>query len=153
MRRGWVVFFLGLHIVTAIFLLSLILDFHFVDPSLLNDLRKSSDRDVLNVAVQIGRLDFVSAILAMFGILTGLAAIFGFIEVRNRAEDRARITAIEIAGKIARSEAREEVRRSLPAIVAREMLSGRAKFFSEESASDSDTQNLMSKLDEGGESK
>jgi hypothetical protein len=151
LRNSWIAFFLALHIATGFFLWGILRDFHFVDPSLLADVNSEEKANVLNLAVQIGRLDFVSAILAMFGILVGLAAIFGIVEVRNRAEERARLTAKEIAENVAIIAAREEVQRSLPSIVRREALS--VKMFSEGEPSDSEINDLMSKLDKNGDNK
>lgn len=51
--------------------------------------------DAIQVAVELGRLDFVSSILAVLGILLGLAALLSFSYVlgaaRKKAEDETKI--------------------------------------------------------------
>lgn len=53
--------------------------------------------DALNVAGQLGRLDFVSLLIGWFGVLLALAAIFAFWEVRIRASSAAKKEANEVA--------------------------------------------------------
>ena len=68
--------------------------------------------DAIHLAAQVGRLDVVSAVLALFGLLIGLAAIFGFIEVRNRAKEAATEVAKSVAREVAREEGIPEARRA-----------------------------------------
>ena len=51
--------------------------------------------DSINIAVQLGRLDFVSTGLTILGTAFALAAIFGFLYIRENALIVARLTAKE----------------------------------------------------------
>lgn len=85
-----------------IFLLWIFLgsDFHFVDPLSFAQIKSLEDVDVLNAAVQIGRLDLVSMLLAIFGLLIAIATVFGFIEVRKQAAEKAENVAKEVANRV-----------------------------------------------------
>ena len=52
-------------------------------------------RDAIFVAVQLGRLDFVSLVLALLGVVVVLFGMLGFPYIRHRAENEARIAAEE----------------------------------------------------------
>ena len=68
-----------------------------ISPELLGAVRDAEHRSVLTAAAQLGRLDIVSLLFAIFGILAGFGAIFGIIEVRKNAEINATQTAKEKA--------------------------------------------------------
>lgn len=76
--------------------------------------------DAVAVAAQIGRLDFISALLAVIALLLGLGAIPLFVYLRSRAEGIAtaavneRMNAIE---KRLEAEAVAKMEEMLPAIV------------------------------------
>ena len=69
------------------------------------DLSQAVNRDVWHYAVQIGRLDMVSALLTILGIMVGTGAIFGFlyhgIKAREIAENVAREEAQKVAEELA----------------------------------------------------
>ncbi len=46
--------------------------------------------DEISYANQLGRLDTISLILALFGLVLGFGAIFGFMHIKERSEDIAR---------------------------------------------------------------
>lgn len=52
--------------------------------------------DAIGLAVEIGRLDIVSLILAMFGLLTGFTALIGFWAIRREAIAKAKETITEV---------------------------------------------------------
>lgn len=45
-----------------------------------------SNIDAINIAVQLGRLDFVSICLAILGAAIAMAALFSFLSIRDTAE-------------------------------------------------------------------
>ena len=53
--------------------------------------------DSINIAVQLGRLDFISTSLAILGTAFGLVAIFGFMYIKENAAMVATSTAEETA--------------------------------------------------------
>lgn len=55
--------------------------------------------DVINIAVQIGRLDFVSICLAILGGAIAMGALFGFISMKDHAEMVAKRTVRENWGR------------------------------------------------------
>lgn len=96
--RGWVPFFVALHITAFVLIAVIIRANDFVDPAIFRAIDESGSKDAIHAAAQLGRLDIVSLILAMFGILLGLLAVFGFAEIRVRAR--------EVAQECAETEAR-----------------------------------------------
>ena len=62
-------------------------------------------RDALDTAVSLGRLDAVSILLAVLGVMLGLIALFSFNYFRHRAENVARETAVTMAREVAGREA------------------------------------------------
>lgn len=58
-------------------------------------------KDAIAVAAQIGRLDVVSLIFAMFGIILALFAFGGFFSIRTHAEHIATKEAREVAERVA----------------------------------------------------
>ena len=63
--------------------------------------------DVIAYAAQIGRLDFISAVLATLGLLFVLAGTFAFIHFRGIAKKQAEETAKTIAREVAERVANE----------------------------------------------
>lgn len=57
--------------------------------------------DAINIAVQLGRLDFVSTSLAILGAAVALFAIFGFLYIKEGSERVAEITADRTARQVA----------------------------------------------------
>ncbi len=55
--------------------------------------------DEISYANQLGRLDTISLILALFGLILGFGAIYGFIHIKERSED--------IAEKVAERESKK----------------------------------------------
>lgn len=90
MGVAWRAFFAALHVVTLTAVWVLFWRQGIVDPRMYEEAKRDNAADALHFALQVGRLDIISLILAAFGIFAGVAAIFGFIEVRHRAKDSAR---------------------------------------------------------------
>ncbi|ANL52884.1 hypothetical protein [Rhizobium phaseoli] len=107
---GWRIAFIVAHIIEIIVIWTLLKDYHFVDQSLYQAVETTKSSDALHVAVQLGRFDMISIFFAGVSILIGIAAIFGFAEVRSRSEKRAEEAAKPIAAQIARSVAENEIR-------------------------------------------
>ena len=74
--------------------------------------------DSVHYAAEIGRLDFISALLAAIAIGLALAAIYSFIHFRNVAGSQARMTAEKIATEVAEEHANRYIQSELPKIVA-----------------------------------
>lgn len=74
--------------------------------------------DSVHYAAEIGRLDFISALLAIIAIGLALAAIYSFVHFRNVAGSQARETAERIAHEVAEKQANEYIQRELPKILA-----------------------------------
>jgi len=55
--------------------------------------------DAILVAMQLGRLDLVSTLLAVLGILIGLGTLIGYWEFRAKVIKRAENAAADAAGK------------------------------------------------------
>jgi hypothetical protein len=77
--------------------------------------------DAISVASQIGRLDFISALLAVIALLIGLGAIPLFVYLRSRAKEVA-IAAVnermkEVEGHL-EAEAISKMEAMLPTLVA-----------------------------------
>jgi hypothetical protein len=101
-EMGWRAFFLALHITAFSFILGLIGGYPFVDQTLYSDVDSVEKANVLNVAVQLGRLDLASLALAFMGTIVGLAAIYGFW----------------VYGHVVERTAREETRKVAPKLIA-----------------------------------
>jgi len=71
------------------------------------------NNDAIAVAAQLGRLDFVSALLAGIGIILIVSGIFAFINIRSIAKSRAE----KVAEKVAERIANEYLQREIPDIV------------------------------------
>ncbi|MEQ8655895.1 MAG: hypothetical protein RIC24_01140 [Hyphomicrobiales bacterium] len=85
---------------------------------------RAEGSDAIMLSGQLGRLDFVSAVLAALAIILVFGGIFGFLEVRYRAkkvaEETARNECREIAKQLLKShindELPDEVRKLVEAI-------------------------------------
>ncbi len=64
-------------------------------------------RDALHVAMEIGRLDAISLLLTVLGILLAAMALIGFGYVQYRAEGEAKVIADKAAREVADKVARE----------------------------------------------
>ncbi|MDR9820595.1 hypothetical protein RJJ63_14965 [Rhizobium hidalgonense] len=87
--NGWRIAFIVAHLIEGVILWTLLRDYHFVDQSLYNEVKDKASLDAIRVASELGRFDLASMFLAGVSILIGVAAIFGFVEVRFRSEKRA----------------------------------------------------------------
>ncbi len=120
---GWRPFFLALHIAQIIFIIALLKDYHFVDPALYDAVKAEKSRDIIQLAGQLGRFDMASMFLAGIAILLGMAAIFGFLEVRSKAirvaKDEATLEAARVAQEVAELQIRPEAERSIEAFFER----------------------------------
>lgn len=100
MGMGWRAFFAALHVVAFVLIGCLIAKDGFVDPAMYDEAKKASTVDALHLALQVGRLDIVSLMVAFYAIFAGVAAVFGFIEVRQRAVTVAGVAAEEEAKRL-----------------------------------------------------
>ena len=80
--------------------------------------------DAINIASQLGRLDFASFALAIFGVTFGVGAIFSFLFIRDHAERE--------AIKAAEKETENYLRRHLSSLVDQGISSVRADASSDE---------------------
>jgi len=71
-----------------------------VDPALYDEAARRNSADALHFALQVGRLDIVSLMLAIYAVFAGVATIFGFVEIRQRATAAARLSAEDEAKKL-----------------------------------------------------
>ena len=69
--------------------------------------------DSIQYAAQLGRLDFISALLAALGIIMVFGGLFAFINIRSKAEQAAE----EIATAKAEEVANIYLQNSLPMII------------------------------------
>jgi ABC-type multidrug transport system fused ATPase/permease subunit len=79
----------------------------WIFPMLMNDQLNSyifnhEYRDSIDIAVQLGRLDFISILLAILAAAITIASLIGFGYMRWRADEIAVETATKVADKIAR---------------------------------------------------
>lgn len=72
--------------------------------------------DSIHYAAEIGRLDFLSALLAIVAIGLGLAAIYSFMHFKGVAKKQARETAEIIAKEIAEEQANLYIQKELSLI-------------------------------------
>ncbi len=80
----------------------------------------SKEEQIVNsiqYAAQLGRLDFVSALLGCIAIILALGGIFAFINIRSSAKKTAKETAKETAEEIAEKAACSYIENNLPSIV------------------------------------
>ena len=69
--------------------------------------------DVIQYANQIGRLDFISALLACIAVLQAFGGIIAFYNIKAKAENIAR----DVAEKTAEKAANEHIQDNLPKIM------------------------------------
>lgn len=112
---------MSLHLATLFFLVMVICEFNFVPASLYEAAKNEDAADALHFAVQVGRLDVVSLLLALFGLLFGVSAIFAFVFVKERAEVQARLSAEKEAKRVATEVAEKLVKEISPPLVRREV--------------------------------
>lgn len=114
----WRPFNVALHIIWGTLFVVLVQDYHFVDPALYESVRSTEQREVFALAVQLGRLDFLNAVIAILAVVFGVGALFGIVEVRRNAEQKAEEAAVPVAENTAKATVQE----LLPSMVAREVL-------------------------------
>lgn len=74
-------------------------------------------KDAISVASQLGRLDFVSALLAIIGVALVLGGLFTFLHFRNVAKEEACKEAERHAKIVAERVANEYLQAELPALL------------------------------------
>ncbi len=80
-------------------------------------------KDALQAAISLGRLDLISILLTVLGVILGLFALVSFAYFKYGAEEVARDAARQVAEQVAKSTANEVARNAIPGpppIVARE---------------------------------
>lgn len=105
---GWRAFFMAVHIAQWFVIAFLLADKPFVDRDLYLDVLKSGDKDALNVAAQLGRLDMASLSLAMLGLILAASAIFAYFIYGHVVEKTTKKETGEIAPAIIARVLREE---------------------------------------------
>lgn len=73
--------------------------------------------DAVHVAAQLGRLDFISALMAITAILLALIGVCAFFSIRRDAKITAKETAEEIAAGVAERTANAYMQAKLPEII------------------------------------
>lgn len=73
--------------------------------------------DSISVATQLGRLDFISALLAVLGILIAIVSIYAFFNFRAVARKQASEEAKTIAAEIAEKTVNEYLQDEMPKII------------------------------------
>ena len=73
--------------------------------------------DSIAMAAQLGRLDFVSALLGGIGVLLVLGGLYGFLNFRTIAKRQATEVATRVAEELAERKANEYLQDKLPVIV------------------------------------
>lgn len=66
--------------------------------------------DAIRIAMQLGRLDFVSIFIGVLGLSLGVGAIFGFMFIRERAE----VVATQKAEEVSKEFTADYLRKNLP---------------------------------------
>jgi len=69
------------------------------DPDLTAYIFTKSYYDAMDAAAQLGRLDIVSALLGIIGVLLAIFGLVGFGYIRSKAEQQAQNTAREVTEK------------------------------------------------------
>ena len=72
--------------------------------------------DIVAIAAQLGRLDFVSSLLAGIGVVLVLGGIFAFINFRGLAKTQAKKEAEKVSKEIAEKVANSYLQEELPKI-------------------------------------
>jgi len=104
---------------------------------------KSEYADSIHMAAQLGRLDFISALLAVIGFAMVLGGIFTFVHYRNVAKDEAVKEAKKHAKQVAEETANRYLQAELP-----ELLKAYAPVFGVQSISDKDADTIASAQEE-----
>ncbi|WP_377277222.1 hypothetical protein [Rhizobium sp. R86522] len=151
-------FLLAWNIALSVAVIVLLSNHQFVDRALYDEVKTAQGKNSLSIAIELGRLDFASSLIALVGILVGVGALFGYIEVRSRAAREAREAAIPIAKEEATRIAREEAERVARAVaaeivppIARRMVTDYKNsrvLLGEEEISDKEINEIMRNLDE-----
>lgn len=81
-------------------------------------------RDALHVAMEIGRLDFISLLLTVLGILLATMALVGFGYVQYRAEGEAKVIADKVAREVAEKVATIHIKKLLGNLEGLDEVSG-----------------------------
>ncbi len=74
-------------------------------------------QDAISLAGQLGRLDFVSAILGSITIILALGGIVAFLNLRKIAKSQAVSVSTKIAEDVAERAANEYLQRELPNVI------------------------------------
>lgn len=118
-------FFFVWSLLQSFALIALYKDYHFVDPALYDRVKATGSKDVLDVAVQLGRFDLISMFLGTIALLIGVMAVSGFWMIRGAAiraaEEAAKLEAKSqatlVSEKIAEDVARRYLEEKAPALV------------------------------------
>lgn len=84
-------------------------------------------RDALHVAMEIGRLDAISLLLTVLGILLAAMALIGFGYVQYRAEGEAKVIADKVAREVAEKVATIHIKKLLGNLEGLDEVSGETK--------------------------
>ena len=74
-------------------------------------------RDATAAAAQLGRLDFISSLLAAIGLILVLGGAFAYVNFRSLARSQAKDEAKKVAEEVAERIANEYLQRELPDII------------------------------------
>jgi Na+-transporting methylmalonyl-CoA/oxaloacetate decarboxylase gamma subunit len=150
-------FLLAWNIALSFAVYVLLSDHQFVDQALYDEVKTAEGKNSLSIAIELGRLDFASSLIALVGILVGIGALFGYFEVRSRAASEAREAAIPVATEEAKRAAQIEAAKVaervaneiIPPVAARSIrnyLNARMSL-GEDDISDSEIKEIMQNLD------
>lgn len=104
---GWRIFTFIWMLCITVAVITLYNDYNFVDPALYKTVEKDGGNDTLKVAVQLGRFDLVSMLLAIVTLLIGIFAVSGFWMIRGAAIKAAEEAALAEAKKQSEATAKE----------------------------------------------
>lgn len=106
-------FFKCLFIIVIVVIAIAEIAFLTFDPNLTSYIFKKGYYDAMDSAVQLGRLDIVSALLGIIGVLLAIFGLIGFGYIRSKAEQEAKNTAQVTAKKVIEIEATKIVEKWL----------------------------------------
>lgn len=109
---------------------------------------ESHAQDVIAYAAQIGRLDLVSLLLAIVGLILVIGGVFAFLNFRSIAKTHAKDEAKTVAEAIAERVTNEYLQRELP-----ELLKEYRSFFDSEEFTDEDANQMAGAQDDNGKAK
>ncbi|MGQ5719909.1 hypothetical protein [Pseudochrobactrum asaccharolyticum] len=121
MKAGACIIFFILHVMQIIMIFILLKDYSFVDPALYETISSQKSKDVFHIAMQIGRFDLLTSLLAVISIILALSAIFGFMEIRSKAGRIAHDAAKDEATKVAKDVAEDVATKAVVDVVTRLM--------------------------------